>query len=272
MTWIAPLLALSALALASPIAAQDEDDSPEPDPVAAAQDTPIIVTGERAEERPSQQTGSRVARKPRFTNENIRSSTGIAGLTPGSGMRPLSGRNPVFKKRITKCVSDTEGLSERATCLLVKAKQTIADGETALGADTYRYVASSDEFSAEDRLAGGQLLYALGEEFGDDALREEALIRLLEADALPASQAKPARRTLVSMALKRKDKALAIDRLEDVAATDPTDAKSLANLAILLRAEGRDGADARMAEAIIAREAKGLKAPKAWRDFVAVAE
>lgn len=262
--------AITVLSLALPgaqISAQEAEPAPEIDPVEAAKETPIIVSGTRAEDETGESTGSRIAKKPRFTNQNIRSATGIAGLTPGSGMTPLAGENATVRKRITKCVSDNDALSQRATCILANAAQDRANGAMGLAADAYRYVASSDEFSGEDRLAGGQLLYALGEETSKDGLREEALIRMLESDVLEGSSASSARRTLVSMALKRQDNALAIERLEDVVSADPKDAQSLANLAILLRKEEREGAQARMAEAISAREAESQEVPGDWLAF-----
>ncbi|ABC63518.1 hypothetical protein ELI_07130 [Erythrobacter litoralis HTCC2594] len=243
-------------------------EQPQRGPVEAARETPIVVTAEREEDRISEQTGSRIPGKPLFTNENIRSATGIAPLTPGSGMSPLGGQSRIHKKRIATCVADNDAIGEQASCILARAQEDIAAGEVGLGADSYRYLASSDRFSAEERLAGGNKLYELGEARSDDGLREEALIRLLETDAMPANEARSARRTLVAMALTRKDTTLAIERLEDIVANDRGDARSLANLAILLRQEGREGALQRMAEAIAATEATGGTAPKGWTDFV----
>ncbi|GAA4039434.1 tetratricopeptide repeat protein [Parerythrobacter jejuensis] len=266
-----PILALAPFLVLAPLAGQNGDPKP-PTAEEAARERPIVVTGQREEERVGVQSDSRIRKKPRFTNENIRSATGIAGLSPGSGMRPLSGRNPVFKKRIIQCVSDNEAIGERATCLLANAQEDVAAGNIGLGADAYRYLVSSDEFAATERLAGGQKLYALGEETGNDGMREEALIRLVESDTLPANQARSARRTLVAMALKQDDTVLAIDRLEDVVAADPADAQSLANLAILLRREGRSGASDRMRQAIAAIEQSGQPAPQAWTDFAEASE
>lgn len=259
----------STLLLVTPATAQEElAEEQKFDPVAAAKETPIIVTGEREEDRKTVHGGSRIARKPLFTRENIRSNTGIAGLSPGSGMRPLSGRNPVIKKRIVTCVADNEAIGAQASCLMAEAQEAVAEGDIELGADTYRYLASSDQFSPEEQLAGGQKLYELGERGADDGLREEALIRMLEQDVLPPREARAARRTLAAMAIRREDNPLAIDRLEDVVTTDPSDARSLANLAILLRREGRDGASSRMAEAIAVLETNGQTVPKGWTDFV----
>ena len=274
MTWSHTFVALSALTLAAPALAQDESPEPAPDPVAAAQSIPIIVTATREEDEVAVRSASRIPKKPRFTNENIRSETGIAGLTPGSGMTPLAGENATVKKRIVTCKgkSNGEDLSERAACLIGQAKADEEAGEIELAKDVYRYIASSGDFTTVENRAGGNLLYGLAEAQGDDALREEALIRMLAAEALERGEARRTRRTLVAMALKRQDNPLAIARLEDVVSNDPTDARSLANLAILLRNEGRDGAETRMQEAIAAQEARGLKPPKAWRDFISIPE
>ncbi|WP_284125690.1 hypothetical protein [Parerythrobacter aestuarii] len=272
MTCRISLFALSILLLTPPVSAQDAHESPTTDPVEAARDVPIIVTALPKEETRQSNSASRIPKKPRFTNQNVRSETGIAGLTPGSGMTPFAGENRTHRLRTVTCVgeSDGEALGERAACLIWRAQEDITDGEVGLAKDVYRYLASSPDFTPAERLAGGNLLYELGVANEDDALREEALIRLLDAEALQGREATSARRTLVAMALKRKDNVLTIERLEDVVTYDPQDSRSLANLAVLMRQEGRDGAEVRMEQAIAAREANGSNVPKGWRDFLSL--
>ncbi|MEL7447117.1 MAG: hypothetical protein AAGK02_15120, partial [Pseudomonadota bacterium] len=183
-------------------------------------------------------------------------------------LEPFHGTNPTKKFQLRECVSDSEELSEGAACLLADADGRIDKGDLEGATDIYRFIVSSEEFGGPDRLAAGQKLYALAESQSDEVMREEALIRLVASRSLPDSQLGPAKRTLVSMALKRDERPLAITRLEDVVSSDPADAQSLANLAILMRQEGIIGADERMIAAIAARESAGEAVPQGWRDFV----
>ncbi|MEO9579964.1 MAG: tetratricopeptide repeat protein [Marinomonas sp.] len=260
----------SVLLLQASVPAPDSAATKAPDPEADAREMPIVVTGEtNADDEHGIQTGSRIPRKPRFgaTQLNVRSSTGIGGLTPGSGMQPLDLQNPVTRTKISSCKSDNEAVGARAACILLNADTSIEAGDVSDGANLYRHLVSSDEFTPEERLAGGQRLYAFAQSQGDETLREEALIRLDDSGTLPAEKAQSARRALATMAIKRSDFSAAIARLEAVVANDPLDAQSHANLAILLRQEGREGAKARMAQAIAAREAASSEVPAEWRSF-----
>lgn len=270
MTCRLALVAFATCLLAPAVSAQESPDPASADPVQAARDIPIIVTAPREKDEVAVRSSSRIATKPLFTKENIRSETGVAGLTPGSGATPLALENPMVRKRIVTCTGTSDGadLSERAACLIVQAQGDVAAGSISGAADIYRYMASSPDFTPAERLAGGNLLYGLGEQNSDDAMREEALIRMLEAESLQGMEATSARRTLVAMALKRQDSALAIQRLEEVVDRSPGDSQSLANLAILLRQENQAGAEQRMEQAITARESKGGHVPKGWRDFL----
>lgn len=237
-------------------------------PAEKADEIPIIVTAETDEaEIKSQQLGSRIARKPLFTNLNMATSTGLSGLTPGSGMSPYSLRNPVIKKYISSCSADNTAIGKKAACLLLSAEQSIAAGQSEAGADIYRFLASSQDFNPQERLTGGERLFALGASLDNSDIREEALIRLLNSDVLPAPRALSAHHTLVSMALTRGDFAAVIEQLEHVTTLAPDDAQSHANLAIFKRQEGVDGAEKSMTTAIAAREAIGGDVPESWRSF-----
>ena len=236
-------------------------------PEEEASQTPIIVEGTRDEPARRSQTGTRIPGEPMFKDLTVATSTGVAGLTPGSGMTPYGDR---VIKRITKtCVSDTKGVGERASCLLLKADTARSQNDISAAIDIYRYLVSSNEFGAAERLAGGTELYNLAQSTGGEALREEALIRLVDSEVLSEAQKAGARRTLVDIALKRDDKPLALKRLEQLVADENADPQSLANLAILRNEQGVLGASTMMGRAIAVTEAAGGEVPQSWHDFVA---
>lgn len=282
MTWIVPPL----LMLVSP--AQDQIiiadqrivyDEPQPQPVVtptleapdpetAANQTPIIVERDRDDEPDRVILGSRIPRGSIYTNGNIATSTGIAGLTPDSGLNPFRGTARTSKRITTTCVSDDEAISERAACLLVEAQSALAENDVVAAGDIYRFLVGSAEFGPSERLAGGTGLYALAQLTDDDLLREEALIRMIDGDVLPADKQASARRSLAQMALDRGEARLAIERLEQHVALSPDDANSFANLAILRRSEGLEDAETAMASAISIKEQAGEPVPAGWTDFI----
>ena len=136
-------------------------------------------------------------------------------------------------------------------------------------ADIFRYLLGSGEFDPAERLEGGRRLMAIATATEDVALREEALIRLLQSDLLDAAQRGGVRRNLVDLALRRDATDLAFMRLEEHVAIVPDDALALANLAVLRRNHGREGAETAMQQAIAVREAAGGTVPQGWRDLAA---
>jgi Tfp pilus assembly protein PilF len=93
------------------------------------------------------------------------------------------------------------------------------------------------------------------------------LIALLANGGLNPGEARSARRTLVALALSENDRIKAIRRLENVVKHDPDDADSLANLAILQRAEGIAGSRATMQRAIAIRNSADRSVPASWSRF-----
>lgn len=257
------------LAAATATSAQAGDG---PDPVAAAQETPIIVTDDKdggQGRAATVVTGSRVARTPAVGAGAIASNTALGALSATSGVDPLHAENRVFKRRTKGCVSDNPAIGKAAACLLFDAESALAREDRATASAMYRYLSASDEFSASERLAGAEALFALGQAAADPALREEALLRMLASGAMSPHAAQGARRSLVAFALDRGDARLAITRLREVVAGDAEDAQSHANLAILLRQEGLEGASDHMRRAIAIRQAKGDPVPPGWEEFAA---
>lgn len=271
-------IALACLPVAVPASAQapvlpdavverDTARDHDADPEEAASQVPIIVEGDRADPPTEVKAGSRIPTRKKPKEYSFMASTDLRGFTPGSGMTPFSDRTIKWTEK--KCVSGRDDIGKRASCLLLAAQNARAEKDVAAATDIYRFLVSSDQFSPAERMAGGTELHNLASSLGDGILREEALLRLLDAGVLSATQQAGAGRTLANLALERGDKALAIKRLElHVARTDP-DPQSLANLAILLRSEGLPGAGETMNRAIAANLAMGVEAPQGWLDFAA---
>ena len=239
-------------------------------PEQAAEETPIVVTGSNDDaDAATFVVGSRIQRKPRYREyeHNFRTRTGLGGLGPGSGMNPMSLQNPRMLSQVSSCTSDNAAIRSKAACLLLSAREHIEEGNIQSGADIYRFLTSSGDFAPQERRTAGEELYRLGHQIEDNLMREEALLRLVESASLPPERSLSARRSLVTLAIKRKDYASAISRSQALADTAPKDAQNLANLAILLRQQGMEGASARMAQAIAAQESNGKNVPDAWRAF-----
>ncbi len=244
------------------------EDTDRPTPEAEAASTPIIVEGSTEAREVRAQTGSRIPGEPLYRDLNVATSTGIAGLTPGSGMQPFSGANAVTKRITTTCVSDNDAVGERASCLLLEAQEARAENDLAGAIDIYRFLVSSQQFGREERLTGGTELYNLAGEIGDTVLREEALIRLVDGDVLNEIRRRPAMLTLSDMARARGDNDLALKRLNDYRATGVTGPDIYSNIAILMRTTGRPGAEDMMQQAIDTAPDWDMPVPQGWLDFV----
>ncbi|MEP3420887.1 MAG: peptidylprolyl isomerase [Erythrobacter sp.] len=266
MTFLTPLLLpLSMMVLAQ---VQADDESQTANPEEAASQTPIIVEGSTSDPEIRAQTGSRIPGEPLYRDINVATSTGIAGLTPGSGISPFHGANPVHKRITSTCVSDNDAVGERASCLLIQGRDAVAEDDIVAATDIYRFLASNDEFGPEERLAGGTELYNLAGAIGDAALREEALIRLMESGALEEAQERGAMRTLIDMAIARNANALAIARLQEFVSTGEVRPEDFANLAILTRDAGQSGAKDAMQRAIDLQRDLDQPVDQGWLDFV----
>lgn len=242
-----------------------------PDPVTAADEQPIIVSGTRPNGEDEEATvivGSRIARKPILAPGFIASNTPVAALSATSGVDPLSVENRIRKRKVTSCISDNPAIGKQAACLLIDAEAALLREEVSTGISIYRFLNSSTEFSPSERLAAAQKLFAVGQASADANLREEALIRMLSSGAMAADEAQHARRSLVTFALQREDIQLAIARLQEVVALDAGDAQSLANLAILLRQNNQAGASEYMLRAVSLKRERGDTIPNGWEQFL----
>lgn len=257
-----------AVSLPAGLLAQDQNDS-----ASASEGDPIIVVGEVADpDEPEARVivGSRIPRKPIYTDGPIATSTGTPGLTPGSGMDP-AGR---YTRKITKrdCVADRAGIGKPAACALSKAIAAKDAGDTDLASAILRGMTAPSEFSAVERLAAAQLSYDVGKQAGDMHAQEDALLLMLDTGVMNAADQGMATRGLVSHALADGRRQLAhtrLLRLDQMGAATP---QELANQAILARELGISGAAEAMQRAIAARKDARQEVPQSWTAFAAATD
>ena len=257
--------AIALTAASGTVSAQDRDaqnaaQSDLPDP-------PIIVIANPDEKPRVVSVGSRLPRSAPFANSGKATNVGTPGLVPQSGMSPHASVRRIKGK---DCVSDDRRLGKTVICALATGDDLLDEGDLSGALEMYRHVAYSPGYSAHERHAGSEKLYAAANDAGDPALREEGLVALLANGGMNPAQERAARRTLVALALAQNDDAKAMMRLSDVLEHDAGDTRSRANLALVEHRSGlEDSARETMRRAIEDHAAKGLAVPSAWKKFVA---
>ena len=268
MFWVPPCLVLAASPLsaepptATPVVLPAEE--PRTDDTAQAPGQVIIVEGKT--ERREVIAGSRVPKRQIIQDGPIATNTGTPGLVPGSGMDPFAGGTRTL--RTETCVSSVEAIRKPAACLIVRADEAMADGDAELGAGLLRTIIGDDGFNEQERLAAAQRLYAIGDQFQNADLREQALIQMLETGLLGEPDAIAAHRSLVAIAIAQGELALAIARLTSLLRITPGRAQDWVNLAVLQRATDEPATRASMQRAIELQEAAGRPVSPAWQSLV----
>jgi len=268
MVWVLPCLVLAA----SPASAEPAPATPvhlpakeaQPEETAQGSGQVIIVQGET--ERREVIVGSRVPTRQLIQDGPIATSTGVAGLVPGSGMDPFVGGTRTLRTK--GCVSSVEAIRKPVACLIVRADEALADGDPELGAGLLRTIIDDDSFNAQERLAAAQRLYAIGDHVQDVDLREQALAQMLETGLLAERDAIAAHRSLAAIAIARSEPALAIARLAGLLRITPGRAQDWVNLAVLQRAAGEPASRASMQRAIELQLASGRPVAPGWQSFV----
>ncbi|MDA7787983.1 hypothetical protein N8940_01985 [Sphingomonadaceae bacterium] len=255
--------ALFLLAQAAQAKAQEESEA-ETVPQAQPVTNTIIITGESEDER-QVLAGSRIARRPVFVDGPVATSTGTRGLVPQSGMDQAG--TYVTKRTKRDCVSQDADMSFAAACLMADAQEAYAAGELADASERYAVISGAAQFAPAERLEAARWQYRIAQESDDAVAREAALLTMVATGAMDEAKEKSARRGLVAMALKRGDRAGALQRLIALDEAGMAEARSLANLAILSREAGSGHASETMARAIALTEAAGSPAPQSWQDF-----
>ena len=262
------LLALSLLGALTMSAPQAQHDVPA-DPAEVSPPDEIVVTGTREAEEKTQPLGSRIAREKQADGfvSQIRSETGVAGFTPGSGMDPFAGGTR--KLLVKSCKSEGANLSRPAACALAAVQRSMAERDFAAaraGLDRFFAVA---QLTDEDRYVASRFAFSLAEAEGDPRDRQRALEIMLSTATMPEAERAPALRTLAALALKLGDDEAAIAALNLVTVLEPFDPRSQANLAALYERKGRSKeARERMATAVALVQRSGAAVPKAWSDYL----
>lgn len=233
----------------------------------SAEEPPSTVTVTGTRERREATLGSRIGRARKdFGNGQIATATGVAGLTPRSGMDPFAG--PTKAIEVKECRGD-KPLTREALCALADAQNLIVKGDLDQARAVLFRIEDSPASGPPERLAAAQFIYRIAELKGDSALREEALEQMLDSAAMSGTDRLAALRTLVSLALKRQDQSAAIARLRRLLAEAPGDARSLANLAALHAGRGEhQHARPLMHAAVAASRASGETPPVGWTDYL----
>lgn len=234
----------------------------------------IVVTGTRAagEETQRAPLGSRIGRRkevdPRGFVSQIASDTGVAGLSPTSGLDPFTGG--ARKITVKSCKADDARLSLAALCDLAAIQRKIEEGDDAGALVAIHRLGERGDVTPLDRFFAHRFHYQIAQAARDDTGRRDAIEAMLETGAMARPDELAARRTLAAMALARGDDDAAIVELERVTAIAPADVRSHANLGALYARNGMPGkARERMADAVKLTAAAGQPVPDAWRDYLA---
>lgn len=248
-----------------PDGAQDRQAEAQPTDYENAPPPAIVVSGSSEDEGKTVIVGSRIPRKSQFSGGQFATNTRLHGFTPGSGVDPQTNFTRII--RTTECRADDPAIGEKAACLLLSARKDFANGETDAAIDVLRHLAMNGDFSAEERMAGAQALFAHGRTSDDARLRRHALRLMLETGSLSPARSGSALRSIAAISNRLGDVEGAIGALQELDALGTTRPRDLANLAIFLRQAGRSGAAQTMERAIALSEADGSEAPRGWRDF-----
>lgn len=263
------VIAMSILAVAAPLSAQDQDQAETTEAVesgqtAEAENAPIVVTADKREQRTAF-VGSRIPRRATFVDGPIATSTGTRGLTPQSGM-DQAGRY-TRTKRSRDCVSDNLVLSKAASCIMADAQEAFVAGDMPAANDRYAIIAGGTQFAPAEQLEAARWQYRIAQETGNDEAREGALLAMVETGAMGEEQELSARRNLIGMAAISQRDPVTIERLQDLDSTGDARATDLVQLAIIMRRMELSGAEDVMFRAIAMQEESGKRVPQGWQDF-----
>lgn len=241
--------------------------SPVPPPAAPPEE--VIVEGAVRKKRAP--LGSRVARPVESDHRGfvsqIASDTGVAGLTPGSGMDPFAG--PTRKLEIRSCKAG-EGRTGTSACSLAKAKTALDAGRTADALPWTDKVIADPSATGADRHDAWLLNYQAATIAKDAEGRRDALRGLLTTGLLTRDQHVGALQALAVLALGAGDRDEAVRRYAELVRAAPDNARARGNLGVLYAQTGvHDLARTHLGEAVRLTAASGQPVPQAWRDYLA---
>jgi hypothetical protein len=248
-------------------AARAQSDAPASAEAADPGAPVITVTGTAPERRSTTTTGSRIGRRDvPAPFPTVATSTGVAGLTPGSGMDPFAGGTRTITE--TACRSDDRRISAEAACRLLPIQRLLASGSFEEARSALDRLASADAATDEERYIAATLQYRMAVATGEPLDREDALRAMLATAAMPAADRPAALRSLISIAIARGDDAGTEALLEQLLLLAPEDTRNLANLASLRARAGRQAEAASLiGRAIDIARRRGEPVPSEWLGF-----
>ena len=234
-------------------------------PALETQPPEIVVEGPRLEDE-EQVLGSRIARpRPDFGNGQIATATGVAGLTPGSGMDPFAGSTRLRTQ--VECRTDAP-LSRATVCEFGEMQAAFESGDFGHVRAGLERLLLRENLTDDERYLAYRVAFALARAQGDSVDRRDALEGMLATRSMPAEQRAPALRTLAAIALGEGDRERAVGLFERAIAAAPQNATARGNLAALYANAGRDEeALELMREAIALARSAGEAVPPHWIAF-----
>ncbi|MDP9414385.1 MAG: bacterial transcriptional activator domain-containing protein [Pseudomonadota bacterium] len=236
---------------------------------AEAPQSEIVVRGKEVARRAV--LGSRLPRliepDPRGFVSQVASETGVAGLTPQSGMDPFAGGTR--KVTVKTCKASDSRITLVALCDLALAQKGILDRDFDLARGAIDRVLTDPKSGQADKFFAHRFAFQIATLESDSKDQSDALAGMLASGLLSFEDRILARKTLASMAIARGDDAAAITELERLLAEAPNEAKAQANLSVLYARGGRhDRARPRIKTAVRLTAAAGQPVPKSWSDYL----
>lgn len=237
---------------------------------AGASQSEIIVRGKRVARRAV--LGSRLPRviepDPRGFVPQVASDTGVAGLTPDSGMDPFAGGTR--KVTVKTCKSSDSRMTKVALCALALAQKAIGEGDFGSARGAIDRVLTNPNSGDADKFFAHRFAFEIATLESDSKDQSDALAGMLASGLLSPEDRILARKTIASLAIARGDDAAAISELERLLAEAPNDAKAQANLGVLYaRGNRHDQARPRIETAVRLTAAAGQPVPQSWSDYLA---
>lgn len=248
----------------------------EPPPLAVTaspgKPTDVVVTGTRPREEERTETGSRLKKAEPLADfrgfvSQVATSTGVAGMTPQSGMDPFAG--PTLNRTVKVCRSSDKRLSRAATCELAKAKVAIEKNDLTAAHLRLDRVLEGSTSNGADRFFAHRFKYEIARRSANSEQQFEALSGMVATGLFSGQDQILALKTLASIAVRAGHYAVATDLLERVVREAPNEAKAHANLGVLYANRGaHDLAKLRLVEAVRLTKQAKLEVPAEWTAYL----
>lgn len=237
-------------------------------PGVSEEEQEITVIGTDDEPARTVPTGSRIATTDTGIGfQAVSTRTGVAGMTPGSGMDPFAGGARWTKQ--VECRSSDSRLSTEAACRIHPILQLLETGSHNEARSAIDRFLTREGTSDEERYMAATLWYRLGIAAQDEIDREEALKAMLDTTTMPLPERQSALRVLALNAVARQDMPEAVRLFEQLVPIAPLDARSRANLASLYWNDDRaEDAERMIQDAISIMRGQGESAPPEWEQFL----